>query len=161
LFELILLTILWWANDLIIWCSYSGNLCLGPNACAPSPAPVPTTGPSHKNKSNVPAIIGATIGGLIVVTAITLVLVRHCKRVDPHNKFSDTHSYPFIPTPGMCFLCFELKSNNMFLQTIPHHRISTTWLKKLYRLIAQWLHFTNVLQCWDGFFFFFQVIWSW
>jgi hypothetical protein len=57
----------------------------------------------------------------------------------------------------MCFLCFELKSNTMFLQTIPHHRISTTWLKKLYRLIAQWLHFTNVLQCRDRFFFFFQV----
>ncbi len=136
MFELILLTILWWANDLIIWCSYSGNLCLGPNACAPSPAPVPTTGPSHKNKSNVPAIIGATIGGLLVVTAITLVLVRHCKAIDPHKKFSDTHSYPFMTTPGMCFLCFELKSNNMFLQTIPHHRISTTWLKTLYRLIA-------------------------
>lgn len=29
--------------------------------------------------------------------------------------------------------------------------------KKLYRLIAQWLHFTNVLQCWDRFYFFFQV----
>lgn len=127
MFELILLTILWWANDLIIWCSYSGNLCLGPNGCAPSPAPpspapVPTTGPSHKNKSNIPAIIGATVGGLLVVTAITLVLVRHCRR--PHDD-SDSHSYPFIPQ-GMCFLCFELKSNNMFLQTIPHHRISTT-----------------------------------
>lgn len=107
--------------------NYSGNLCLGPNGCAPSPAPpspapVPTTGPSHENKSNIPAIIGATVGGLLVVTAITLVLVRHCRR--PHDD-SDSHSYPFIPQ-GMCFLCFELKSNNMFLQTIPHHRISTT-----------------------------------
>ncbi|CAM6003170.1 unnamed protein product, partial [Sphagnum balticum] len=64
--------------------NYSGNLCLGPNACGPSPAPVPTTGPSHKNKSNIPAIIGATVGGLLVVTAITLVLVRQCRRRPPY-----------------------------------------------------------------------------
>jgi hypothetical protein len=75
------------------------------------------------NKSNLPAIIGATIGGLLVVTAITLVLVRHYKAVDPHKKYSERLS---VTTPGMSFLCFEPKSNNMFLQTIPHHRISTT-----------------------------------
>jgi Leucine-rich repeat (LRR) protein len=81
--------------------NYSGNLCLGPNACTPSPAPVPTTGPSHKNKSNVPAIVGATIGGLLVVTVITLVLFRH---------YIFTHyyrdHYPITPPPGMCFLMF-------------------------------------------------------
>jgi len=81
--------------------NYSGNLCLGPNACAPSPAPVPNTGPSHKNKSNVPAIIGATIGGLIVVTAITLLLVRHYIVIDPHKISSGRHCYPFIATPDL------------------------------------------------------------
>jgi hypothetical protein len=99
---------------------------LPPSPILSPPPPSPPLSSPPKNKSNLPAVIGATIGGLLVVTVITLVLVRHYIVTELRKKFSDRHPYPFITTSGMCFLCFELKSNNMFLQTIPHHRISTT-----------------------------------